>query len=418
MTKLKALDPLLHPIQDMLHKETQFVDNLTNLIKNSIVPPYTIALDGSWGTGKTTIMIEAYKYLSGNINKYPHDNESCLDYPVFWFNPWEYHKTPDVVLAFLQCLAQTYPDKVKNLKNSEAKILEVLLNSGINAFLKIYTKGNISLKEIKEEFNGIEKKQKTVSDNYENVIELIKKEFVELIISISEDHNNNPVIFFFDDLDRCLPDNAINLLEAMKNLFVVPKSNCIFICGIDTRVAKKFIVKYYRGMKDQFAVNYFRKIFNLSVSMPYTPSVIQLLEEDIIPDTIKVNKEDAALLARIIYSRGRNANITSIRKYTNILYNYFVFFEFNKNYQFEGESDLIIILLIFKESWQSLYEVMIEMALKRRSDTVYDVLNNLLEHKHISIEQKEFIKNWILEKKLNHLDEKFEKILSEYPTLA
>ncbi len=79
--RLHALDPLLKPkeIKDHLHRETEFVDRFFHLIKDSIEPPYAISIDGLWGTGKTTIMRLLY------------DKFNDEDYPVFWFNPWEYH---------------------------------------------------------------------------------------------------------------------------------------------------------------------------------------------------------------------------------------------------------------------------------------------------------------------------------------
>ena len=51
-----------------------------------------------------------------------------------------------------------------------------------------------------------------------------------------------------DDLDRCLPDRALELLESIKNLFVVDNADVIFISGIDTDVVKKFINQKYHNI--------------------------------------------------------------------------------------------------------------------------------------------------------------------------
>lgn len=100
----------------------------------------------------------------------------------------------------------------------------------------------------------------------------MKKEFSGLIQAVSQQNNGKPVILFFDDLDRCLPDKTIQLLEAVKKMFVAPDTNVIFICGIDIRIAKQFIKEHYKGIGENFAINYFRKIFNLTLSMPYYQS--------------------------------------------------------------------------------------------------------------------------------------------------
>ena len=73
---LRALDPLLHTNEDVLH--TEFVARFYELITQSIQPPYAISIDGLWGAGKTTIMRTLQEKL---------DN---ADYPVFWYNPWKY----------------------------------------------------------------------------------------------------------------------------------------------------------------------------------------------------------------------------------------------------------------------------------------------------------------------------------------
>jgi predicted KAP-like P-loop ATPase len=368
--KLHALDPLLHPQpQDMLHQESNFVENFYKLITQSIEPPFAISIDGLWGTGKTTVM----KMLQNELDK--------DGYSTFWFNPWKYRQTESVVLAFLQCLAAKHKDILEELKKTGGKLFKVLLLSGISAGLKIYTKGNISLKDVKEAFQEIEDRQQSYK-NYQDSVTAIEEEFAELINTISKRHERNfrltdqslakiqnegiliedtlfklqqlkdqkyateeefitalkpvrnipdisfilkhterdekPVVIFFDDLDRCLPEDAIQLLEALKNLFVTPKCRSIFVCGIDNRVAKQFIRKHYSDIEETFAINYFRKIFNLTVSMPTSSKLYELL--------LKYTKElfvwpdlQVEALADMVYTRGVQVEMSSVRKYLNVV---------------------------------------------------------------------------------------------------
>ena len=135
--KLRALDPLLYPQhEDMLHQESQFVERFYELITQSIEPPFAISVDGLWGTGKTTVMQMLKRRL--------HEG----DYSTFWFNPWEYRKTKNVVLAFLQSFAAEHKDQIDELQKSGGQMFKVLLKAGIGAALKIYTNGNMSLKDM------------------------------------------------------------------------------------------------------------------------------------------------------------------------------------------------------------------------------------------------------------------------------
>jgi nucleoside-triphosphatase THEP1 len=354
--KLRALDPLLYPVDDdVIHNESRFIEHFYELITQSIEPPYAVSIDGMWGSGKTTVM----KMLQGKLE--------TAGFPVFWFNPWEYRQTESVVLAFLQCLANENKDLLKEMKKSGSKMLRVLLEAGMDVGLKLITQNNLALKDVKKSFDSTEKEQLPSYDQYENTIETIKNEFRELVNRISKKHDNKPVIIFFDDLDRCLPDDSIQLLEAMKNLFVVKECNAIFICGIDTHIAKQFISAHYHGIEEMFAINYFRKIFNLTISMPIKPNIYKFLlrymkEQYGEDDPIHQN---AGNVAKMIGNSSVDAQIFSLRKYLNIINNFNLFLKFNPDYnnKIGKEHDFIVYLLLLKEAWQPVYEELIKSAL-------------------------------------------------------
>ncbi|MCX6579698.1 MAG: P-loop NTPase fold protein [Candidatus Aminicenantes bacterium] len=366
--KLRALDPLLYPVdKDIIHNENSFIEHFYQLITRSIQPPYVVSIDGLWGTGKTTVM----KILQDKLEK--------SGFPVFWFNPWEYRQTESVVLAFLQCLAAENKSFLKETKKSGKKILRVLLESGLDVGLKMVTKNNLSLKDIKDGLESTEEVQSPSHEKYENTIEAIKKEFVALIDGISKKHDNNPVVIFFDDLDRCLPDDSIQLLEALKNLFVTKGSKCIFICGIDTRIAKQFISTHYNGIEEMFAINYFRKIFNLTISMPFSSNIYDMLLKYIKEqyEWEDPGEEKSKSLARMVTEAGLQAEIFSRRKYLNIIDNFNVFRKFNPDYNFTPAKDFIVHLLVLKEALQPVYEELIQGALKNRDKTISQLISGL-----------------------------------------
>jgi hypothetical protein len=358
----------LYPVdEDIIHKESSFIEHFYQLITRSIQPPYAVSIDGLWGTGKTTVM----KILEDKLKK--------SGFPVFWFNPWEYRQTDSVVLAFLQCLAAQNKSFLKKTKKSGKKILRVLLEAGLDVGLKMVTKNNLSLQGIKGSSESTEKEQLPSYEKYENTIEAIKKEFVALIDRISKKNKNNPVVIFFDDLDRCLPDDSIQLLEALKNLFVTKGSKCIFICGIDTRIAKQFISTHYNGIEEMFAINYFRKIFNLTVSMPFSSNIYDILLKYIKEqyEWEDPEGEKTAALAKMVTEGGLQAEIYSLRKYLNIIANFNAFLEFNPDYDFNPEMDFIVHLLVLKEAWQPVYEELIQSALKNRDHTMAKLIFEL-----------------------------------------
>jgi len=407
--KLRALDPTLYPIEsleDAFYQDNQFVERFYELITKFIEPPFAISVDGLWGSGKTTLM----KLLQRKLHE---DGEN--GYSTFWFNPWEYRKTESVVLAFLQSLALHHRDAADELIRQGYTLFKVLLEQGILAGLDFLKIGK-TVNEIRKEFSEAEKKQKKTFETYIDSIKLVKNEFKALIDAIGKKYFNKTIIIFFDDLDRCLPEDAIQLLEAVKNLFVTQECKVIFICGIDTGVAKKFIESHYKGLEENFAINYFRKIFNLTVSIPSLAPIHTLLS-GYIRQLFGWENAEAEKLASMIYTCGLQAEIASIRHYLNIAHNVYLFRQFNPHYEFAPDSDLIVHLLVLKEGWQSLYADVMRETLRRRGATLRELIDSIAAQQELTPEQKRFLSNYLGENS-PFREEYLSEWLVKHPTLT
>ena len=415
MGKLKALDPTLcsiEELQDAFYRENQFVERFYELITTSIQPPYAISVDGLWGSGKTTLM----KLLQRRLKD---------EYSTFWFNPWEYRKTENIVLAFLQDLAALHHDAVDELIKNGHILFKVLLEKGIVEGLNFLKIGTI-IRDIQGAFIAANSNQRKVYENYVDSIRIVKSEFKALIDEIGKKYTNKTIIVFFDDLDRCLPEDAIQLLEAVKNLFVTPGCQVIFICGIDTRVAKQFIKSHYKDLQENFAINYFRKIFNLTISMPYTKNVYTMLL-DYIKELYTWDDAKSDALAKMIYTRGLQAEISSARTYLNIVHNFYAFRQFNaEKPNFSADSEAAIHLLVVKEAWQSLYEELVREALKNRLETMGELVGRLLAadadaqktEGKLESEQRAFLEHYFVDSRSAFSRLVLADLLFDYPTLA
>ncbi|HIH87392.1 MAG TPA: hypothetical protein HA304_05765 [Methanosarcinales archaeon] len=76
-------------------------------------------------------------------------------------------------------------------------------------------------------------------------------------------NRNKRVVIFIDDLDRCLPDKALEILEAIKTFLDV--EGCIFVLGIDRRGISEILEKKYKKLT---ADEYIEKIIQLSFQLP------------------------------------------------------------------------------------------------------------------------------------------------------
>jgi hypothetical protein len=393
MRELRALDPLLHPeYDDLLYQDSQFTAQFYTLVTKSVCPPFAISLDGLWGTGKTTLMKLLEALLQANfvitsqsllalgeegvvsnvleqLKTLKHQGFTTEDdfaatlhntigepgleqyktvileqsasepYPLFWFNPWAYQEADSIVLAFLQRFAGEMLKRVDKAVRGTLKILGTVSLVGFQVALKALPGAIGDLIDAVADLDKIEAAGKRLEKDYEtydDIVAAIQDDFRTLITAVSKKHADKPVFIFFDDLDRCLPDKAIQLLEAVKNLFVVPDTEVIFICGIDTRIAKQFIKSHYKGIEETFAINYFRKIFNLTISMPYHPGpTIHALLTDHTATVYGWDDPTAGALAEMVSIWGAQAEMASVRKYLNVIHNFYTFLQFNPGYQFD-----------------------------------------------------------------------------------
>ncbi len=75
------------------------------------------------------------------------------------------------------------------------------------------------------------------------------------------------LVVFVDDLDRCLPQKAVEVLEAIKLFLDVP--GCVFVLGIDREVISTGIRVKYRDLEGQIdGERYLEKIIQLPFDLP------------------------------------------------------------------------------------------------------------------------------------------------------
>ena len=252
--------------------------------------PMTIAIQGDWGSGKTSMMNMVNEYLkdasNGNVES-------------VWFNTWQFSQFEmDSMLAtnFLMHLT----NKLQIHANSKTSIIET--GKKIAGIIGTFSLGIFSKYAGEEIANELGKKITTPLD-YVEQIENLKQNFNQLVKEVTTDGKR--VVVFIDDLDRLQPVHAVGLLEILK-LFV-DCENCIFVIAIDTSVVFQGIrEKYGADINDDKAQSFFDKMIQLPFKMPIVnykldESIIKTLglrnlglNQDDIDECIQVVKMTAA----------------------------------------------------------------------------------------------------------------------------
>jgi len=142
------------------------------------------------------------------------------------------------------------------------------------------------------------------------LVEEFQRSF-EKIIGEYYGKNNERVVIFIDDLDRCPLDKILEILQSI-NLFLDVK-NCIFILGIDRRIVSKIIeTKYgYLGITGD---NYLEKIIQLGFNLPPISS-------DDMGNFVKrdVNELYKEYLDKIIAKNAIEMNPRKIKRLLNVI---------------------------------------------------------------------------------------------------
>ncbi|MCK4688658.1 MAG: HEAT repeat domain-containing protein [Candidatus Marinimicrobia bacterium] len=247
--------------------------------------PLTIGIHGRWGSGKTSLM----KMLK---KRFKDDNKV----KTIWFNAWAHGREESIGLALLQQVLIEF----QNGEKTKVKFAEFGRSfSKLLADAALRKTTGISFEEAKELFkNSIEVKN-TLRGDFEEVIK--ESEVTRLVV-------------FIDDLDRCLPEKTIEILEVIKLFLDVPR--CVFVIGVAKEVIEQGIEVIYKPGEQGIPISgqdYIEKIIQVPFNLPpiRVDDMISFIESQGISGK---EKEYAEIVAK-----GTECNPRTVKLFLNTL---------------------------------------------------------------------------------------------------
>ncbi|MBN1252417.1 MAG: AAA family ATPase [Bacteroidales bacterium] len=286
--------PLKSQEDDQLQMKS-FEMALSEFIKFTSTP-ITIALQGEWGSGKTSLMNRLEEQLCRA--------EGTNFYSV-WLNTWHYSlmkNDNDILIGIINALIEQvieisrkeHPEKLKHIIKDVYKVGKTIFKGLSQVAVKttvsqINENAADSINDVFFNENGED--NYSLNDLRNKLSELINNNIEK---NVDKGINKKSFVFFIDDLDRIDPILAINILELMKNIFDI--DNCIFILAIDYDVVVK-------GLKGKFGElneknerefrSFFDKIIQLPFQMPLNSYIIDdYIKEKLLSVNI-ITKEEA-----------------------------------------------------------------------------------------------------------------------------
>lgn len=318
---------------------------LFDTIRDTYNLPFTIGIFGQWGSGKSSLMLMIENEIKDQG-----------EYKSIWFNPWKYDKKEELWSALIQSVLYKIADDSPNDEiKSKAKNLAISAGwSIIKRSISSLTGGVITEQNINDVKNIIAK-QEELHYKYINQFE---KDFEKVV---SDYTGEGKLIVFIDDLDRCLPENAITVLESLK-LFI-GNAGCVFVLGMDQFIVEQGIKFRFGDKVNMSGRDYLDKIIQVPFYLPPVPF-------GKLKDALQVTK--TAQYNDLIWSviqYGLNGNPRKTKRFVNCFYlaeqilnhseiDYSLRSQENDELNISGEEEKFYLaqLLIFQMVFPSYYE--------------------------------------------------------------
>lgn len=244
-----------------------------------------ISLDARWGEGKTFYVRQieyALKYLSGkswglDVSELePYFSNSILrnihlskTYMPIYYNAWLYDNHDDPLMSLILTMTKESENFCDTKLDSAAigdKII-ALVDSFSLSIKNIQISGN--LENVREKFkrNDILSSVKTADE----IRNCVKQVFNSIIVEKAQ-----KLVVFIDELDRCRPSYAMEMLESIKHYF--DDDRIIFVVSVNKEQLIHTITRYYGDGFDSTA--YLNKFFDINVYLPAIDTSYREVNED------------------------------------------------------------------------------------------------------------------------------------------
>ncbi|HUN32331.1 MAG TPA: P-loop NTPase fold protein [Trebonia sp.] len=239
-------------------------------------PGFAIGIFGSWGSGKTTLMT-AIK------NSLPRAGIITVD-----FNAWRFQNEPVLLIPLLDSIRASILAQAEPTAGQSSQLSEVAHRLGrVVRALATGLSGSVGIPgAITVNYDAglaIAAWQSIAADDPAKPQSLYVAAFEELRESFAdlEATGISRTVVFVDDLDRCLPAQALSALESMKMFFDLP--GFIFVVGLDEEIIDRALRAKFAGpghevpsaedgraesSAGRLGRDYSKRIFQVPYSMP------------------------------------------------------------------------------------------------------------------------------------------------------
>ena len=246
-----------NPFQHDLLEREDFAATLAGVV-DSIEGPCVLAIDATWGAGKSTFLRLWAQHLKNQ------------GFSVLEFNAWETDcaEYPFIALstALTEGLKEVRPEKGGGtISDLAVQAREVVLH--ITPSLIKYAAGLVMNGGDEDTIGNMlaSYARKRMRDHEESrrSVESFREELQGIAGELRKD-SGHPLVVIIDELDRCRPSYAVEFLEVAKHLFAV--DDIVFVLAVNREQLEHSVRNVYGSEID--AGEYLRRFFDVAIRLP------------------------------------------------------------------------------------------------------------------------------------------------------
>ena len=235
---------------------------LTRLI-GSLEGPCVLAVDAIWGNGKTTFLRMWARHLRNQ------------GFPVVEFNAWETDFSGDPFVALsteltaeLEGLSQDndtrLEQEIANIKERMKEVARRLVPGLIRTATASIPGGGPLLEEVGKALASSAETRLSEYQETQQSVKAFRDALQNMAETLSESRQHRPLVIMIDELDRCRPSYAVELLEVAKRMFAV--AHIVFVLAVNRSELAHAIKALYGDGFD--AEGYLRRFFDVDFVLP------------------------------------------------------------------------------------------------------------------------------------------------------
>jgi hypothetical protein len=330
-------------------------------------PRFAVGIFGDWGSGKTTLMRAIQRSLEAD--------ETVV---TVWFNAWRYEREEHLIVPLLDTLREMLVDwaeragRDRDLRDRAVQAAAtvakaagaILAGLSVTALAPGVPGGPELVFDVDRARADWRQREEAAAQQSRSLYHASFRALQDSLAQFVE-RGRQRIVVFVDDLDRCLPASALEVLESMKLFFDL--EGFVFVVGLDREVVQRAIEVKYRPLPAGTSAadspikgsEYIKKIFQVPFALPpisqrQVDDFLRSLDHAGLPHR---QREDLWQRVRrhldyVITEAGVNPR--EVKRYINA-------YTLQRKISPTLDADVVLCLqtLAFRDDWREAYEVLL-----------------------------------------------------------